>query len=79
MVMGMAKICNCCDYFDVCLHANTFRTQDCHLWKPKIVLCKECVHCEVTPDNLRWCRAWAGINGMGDEGFCNYGEMRTDE
>ena len=38
------------------------------------VRCKDCKYREVTPDSLRWCYVWNGINGMGDEGFCNYGE-----
>lgn len=29
-------------------------------------------------DNLRWCNVWNGINGMGDDGFCNYWEERND-
>ena len=45
----------------------------------EVVRCKDCRHCEVTPDSLRWCKVWAGINGMGDEGFCNYGERRTEK
>ena len=44
----------------------------------EVVRCKDCKHMEVTPDCLRWCYVWNGINGMGDEGFCNYGE-RKDE
>ena len=44
----------------------------------EVVRCKDCVHCEVTPDCLRWCNVWNGINGMGDEGFCNYGERKDN-
>ena len=44
----------------------------------EVVRCKDCKHMEMTPDCLRWCNVWSGINGMGDEGFCNYGERRTD-
>lgn len=40
----------------------------------EVIRCKDCKHMEITPDNLRWCNAWNGINGMGDEGYCNYGE-----
>ena len=43
-----------------------------------VVRCKDCKHMEVTPDELRWCNAWGGINGMGDDGFCNYGERKQD-
>lgn len=43
------------------------------------VRCKDCKYMEKTPDGLRWCDVWSGINGMGDEGFCNYGERKQDE
>lgn len=45
----------------------------------EVVRCKDCKHMEVTPDCLRWCHVWNGINGMGDDGFCNYGERRNNE
>lgn len=48
------------------------------VWE-SIVRCKNCKHMEVTPDKLRWCNVWNGINGMGDEGFCNYGERKVEE
>ena len=44
----------------------------------EVVRCKDCKHMEVTLDCLRWCHAWNGINGMGDEGFCNYGERKDN-
>ena len=44
----------------------------------EVVRCKDCVHCEVTPYSLRLCNVWDGINGMGDEGFCNYGERKEN-
>ena len=44
-----------------------------------LVYCKECKHMEKTPDCLRWCNVWNGINGMGDEGFCNYGERKDND
>ena len=40
------------------------------------VRCKDCKHMELAMGNLRWCNAWDGINGMGDDGFCNYGERK---
>ena len=43
------------------------------------VQCKDCKHMEITPDCLRWCNVWNGINGMGDEGFCNYGERKGND
>ena len=44
-----------------------------------VVRCKDCKYMEVTPDSLRWCYVWNGINGMGDDGFCNYGERIDDD
>lgn len=44
----------------------------------KVVRCKYCKHMERTPDSLRWCNVWNGINGSGDEGFCNYGERKDN-
>ena len=43
------------------------------------VRCKDCKHMEKTTYGLRWCNVWEAINGMGDDGFCNYGERRTDD
>ena len=37
------------------------------------VHCKECVHMK-EKFNARFCEVWCMFNGMGDEGFCNYGE-----
>lgn len=45
--------------------------------KAEIVHCKECEHMGITPDSFRWCYVWDGINVMGDEGYCNYGEKRV--
>ena len=45
----------------------------------EVVRCKDCKHMEKTPDCLRWCHVWNGINGMGDDGFCNYGERKDNE
>ena len=45
----------------------------------EVVRCKDCKHMEVTPYNLRLCNVWDSINGMGDDGFCNYGERRDGE
>lgn len=44
----------------------------------EVVRCKDCKHMEITPDSLRWCNVWCGINGMGDEGFCNYGGRKDN-
>ena len=40
------------------------------------VRCKDCKRMEKTPYGLRLCHVWDGINGMGDEGYCNYGERK---
>ena len=44
----------------------------------EVCCCKDCKHMEITPDELRWCNVWNGINGMGDCGYCNYGERRCE-
>ena len=41
----------------------------------EVVRCKNCIHLE-TSSQFRHCRVWGAINGMGDEGFCNYGERK---
>lgn len=41
------------------------------------VRCKDCRHMTVER-GLRFCNVWEKFNGMGDEGFCNYGERKTD-
>lgn len=42
----------------------------------EVVRCGECKHIENSPYG-RYCTVWHGHNGMGDEGFCNYGERKT--
>ena len=42
-----------------------------------VVYCKDCKHMSVQPCG-RYCFVWGGYNGMGDDGFCNYGERRGD-
>lgn len=37
-----------------------------------VVRCKDCMHMEKSAQ-FRHCRVWGAINGMGDEGYCNYG------
>ena len=44
----------------------------------EVVRCKDCKHM-YRRKGLRWCDAWGEINGMGDDGFCNYGERRGEE
>ena len=40
----------------------------------EIVRCKDCVNC--THLNDEW---WCGVDEVFPDGFCNYGERRTDE
>ena len=41
------------------------------------VRCKNCVHM-VEQFGVRYCKIWTMFNGMGDDGFCNYGERRNN-
>lgn len=43
----------------------------------EVVRCKDCKHTEPI-SGVRWCNAWGRVNGMGDDGFCNYGEKRGE-
>ena len=43
----------------------------------KVVHCKDCIHMKVK-FNARFCEVWCMINGMGDDGFCNYGERGAE-
>ena len=45
--------------------------------REELVRCKECVHME-SRFGARYCKVWTMFNGMGDEGFCNYGEREKD-
>lgn len=42
-----------------------------------VVHCRDCVHMK-NSFNARFCKVWCMYNGMGDEGFCNYGERKED-
>ena len=44
----------------------------------KFVRCKNCIHCRVF-DGKRYCNVWGGVNGCGDDGFCNYGYERDKD
>lgn len=44
----------------------------------EVVRCKDCKHMIIKPFNARFCCVWCDYNGMGDEGFCNYGERREE-
>ena len=39
----------------------------------EVVRCKYCRHISVER-GLRFCNVWEKFNGMGYDGFCNYGE-----
>ena len=41
-----------------------------------VVRCKDCKHMEIDRGG-RFCHVWGGYNGMGDDGFCNYGERKA--
>lgn len=42
-----------------------------------VVRCRECKH--MRRDNVGvFCKVWHGYNGFGEDGFCSYGERRTD-
>lgn len=43
----------------------------------EVVRCKDCKHM-IPQSHTRYCTVWHGANGMGDEGFCNYGERRCE-
>ena len=40
-----------------------------------VVRCRECQHM-IPQSHTRYCTVWNAVNGMGDEGFCNYGERK---
>lgn len=42
----------------------------------EVVRCGECKHMRIEFGYVRWCTVWDVPQGMGDDGFCNYGERR---
>ena len=40
-----------------------------------VVRCRECKHM-IPQSHTRYCTVWNAVNGMGDEGFCNYGKRK---
>ena len=40
-----------------------------------VVRCRECKHM-IPQSHTRYCTVWNAVNGMGDDGFCNYGERK---
>lgn len=43
----------------------------------EVVRCTECQYMKIKA-GLCYCKVWQGYNDMGSEGFCNYGERRTE-
>jgi hypothetical protein len=43
----------------------------------EVVRCKDCVHM-AEHFGGRYCKIWTMFNGMGDDGFCNYGERKNN-
>ena len=41
----------------------------------EVVRCRECKHM-IPQSHTRYCTVWHAANGMGDNGFCNYGERK---
>ena len=41
----------------------------------EVVRCRECKHM-IPQSHKRYCTVWNAVNGMGDDGFCNYGERK---
>lgn len=41
----------------------------------EVVRCRECKHM-ILQSHTRYCTVWHAVNGMGDDGFCNYGERK---
>ena len=40
-----------------------------------VVRCRECKHM-IPQSHTRYCTVWNAVNGMGDDGFCNYGKRK---
>lgn len=43
-----------------------------------VVRCRDCKYMVKTTYG-RCCAVWYGVNGMGDDGFCNYGERKEED
>lgn len=43
----------------------------------EVVRCTECQYMKIKA-GLCYCKVWQGYNSMGSEGFCSYGERRSD-
>ena len=71
-----AELCSSCGEHhtaeDVIMMIKTAPTIDA----VPVTRCKDCKYMIQWAD-VRYCTVWDGVNGMGDDGFCNYGERRT--
>lgn len=74
---------NDCRRYDDCDYRNDIGEcpDDCNQFKHKdnvrVVRCKDCRH--MTKElGYRYCNVWERINGHGDDGFCCYGERRSE-
>ena len=43
-----------------------------------VVRCRDCKHM-IPQSHTRYCTVWNAVNGMGDDGFCNYGEQKEGD
>ena len=43
-----------------------------------VVRCRDCKQM-IPQSHTRYCTVWHGTNGMGDDGFCNYGERNDGD
>lgn len=72
-----AELCSSCGEHhtaeDVIMMIKTAPTIDA----VPVTRCKDCKYMIQWAD-VRYCTVWDGVNGMGDDGFCNYGERRGD-
>lgn len=45
----------------------------------KPVHCKDCRWTKLLGNGYRYCLVWRGVNSLGDDGYCNYGERKNDD
>lgn len=45
----------------------------------EVVRCKDCRFMKMLDPGYRYCLVWRGVNSLGDDGFCNYGERKSDD
>lgn len=83
------KTCGDCIHADICEHIHglvLFHRKNiayCTAFKDsaelvQVVRCKDCAHMKEQFRGARYCEVWTMFNGMGDDGFCNYGERKND-